>query len=838
MNLQNAASAFEAGDFNAAFSELIKAGLPKFLDYIEKGSFPINEEKYKFSGKEGVDLFLWDVFLVKDEAFEQVFCSRYAEAYLYQYFSCYRGCARVLEQKLSIKQPSLLVKTVRTNQAFLQPGRVELLRALILPEAYRIHQSVWDNLVETEMALWNEVEASLQLVLKADFYETLCNCIIWVESENYKSGDDAYHNQLACVYSFFMELLLSRNVKIRQFNDSYDLLLLFIKEAKVRKEHTSSPQSLAVTTLLDWLSHWYSYKTDIIDLYSYDLHFSPVAEAGTVILKTNAMDHYRWQVNGARYGLNQLFYLMQADQFVESAMEDGTIDIPKGNQPDDYEINQQLAEMKYASLLLLKDMGIEEMRFDKRKVSPAEIITSLFGHIFNKQVRYQQPINALKATVPNWPEAFLTVFMDAMKKDICNEPYIFMTIEEFKEMHLSALKGLPETTVDDMLTVFSYTPNKERVFDRFKPAYEVGLKLFLIIGDFLFCPAAFFASNGLFYSMAQNLMTYEKKRNRAETERMEIYFGDILKDKGWQVKLPDNKEVKAMAGDADIIVTDGSTSLLIQLKNPYFRVNPKDAYAEQIINDAKAAQQLNNAEAWLKNENDIHQLKGSVIKWIVSSSFEHIGKVYEGCWKVNYFEILHIFKNPEIKTIRDLEDYILQDRLLLEIITAMHLSGLIKAESDLPIKLFNSNAYNIPLFSDDETGQYEQLFNKAIQLDASEKKERAIALFRKCIEINEMDGEVWAALANTLADISEYEEAFQTFEKALGCLPDDPFILRNYTIALFEAGKYYESLLKLKKTIEKYPLVYELRLIFKSRLVECMDNGLLEDYEISELAVC
>ena len=239
----------------------------------------------------------------------------------------------------------------------------------------------------------------------------------------------------------------------------------------------------------------------------------------------------------------------------------------------------------------------------------------------------------------------------------------------------------------------------------------------------------------------------------------------------------------------------------------------------------------------MKNKNDVHQLKGPVIKWIVSSSFEHIGKIYDGCRKVNYFEVLHVLEKAEVKTICDLQEYMESDKFWIEIITAMHQSGLIKAESDFPIQVFDSKAYNMSFLSDDETGQYAQMFNKAIQLDAAGKKERTIALLKKCIAANAMDGEVWAALANTLADIRKYEESFQAFEKALAFLPDDPFVLKNYTTALFEAGKYYESMIKLKKTIEKYPLLYELRLIFQDRLDVCRNENLLGDYAVSELTI-
>ncbi len=354
-------------------------------------------------------------------------------------------------------------------------------------------------------------------------------------------------------------------------------------------------------------------------------------------------------------------------------------------------------------------------------------------------------------------------------------------------------------------------------------------------------PMMFFSSNLWFYSFSQAALL--QKTYRSETEKMENHFGDLIKLKKWNVKVINDKEAGELKGDVDIFVEDKDTLLFIQLKRTYFRLNLKDAYNETINTDSKAAKQLNEAEKYLEKENSIYYSKHKPVKWIVSTSFENIGNKINGCHKVNYFEFLNALKNPEIIKLSDLINELESDKNL-----KLFASSIFNAElpiedrqivSDVvkPLGIFESKCYKQFLFSDDEkeTEKYNSIFNEAINMGSEGKQNDALILFQKCVSLHPNDGDAFGEIANILANMKIFENSFIAFRKALELLPNDPYISRNYSIALLEAGKYFDGLQLIIQLFEKFPMLGDMRFLFEKHFDQCLKYGLLELEEILHL---
>jgi len=316
-----------------------------------------------------------------------------------------------------------------------------------------------------------------------------------------------------------------------------------------------------------------------------------------------------------------------------------------------------------------------------------------------------------------------------------------------------------------------------------------------------------------------------------------------LSQKGWVVKVLSENEANQLNGDVDIFVEDSETLLFIQLKRSHFRLTLKDAYYESINSDKKAASQLNNAELFLKTPNTIYTVSKKPIKWIVSTSCEGIAENINECKKVNYFEVLNALKNPEIQKLNDLVMDVERDRNLKKMAFSVFNNQFpiewrtIVSQSGLPLEMFETKEYKQSIFTEDElrTRNYNELFNEAIALDMNGSKNDALILLQKCIFLNPDDAEVYGAIANTLADLKLYESAYPVFEKALQLAPNDPYITRNYSLALMETGSYFESLKLALKMFEKFPLLGDTCVLFEGHFLRCIQHGVLTNEQIIEL---
>lgn len=837
--------AFESGNQAIAFQTLWTLNnVNEFISYSESSYTKKDKESKKVIQKKENWLlsdYFWTDFILQQEHFSAFLSSESAIQLLHNYFKYYKKCVPEFEQKLATEFPKLFIKAIRVKQVFLESDRIEFLKSLPFGNDFNIHQKIWHNVFEIESQQWTEIQKELKNVLSLSLEDILSYCVIWLETNRFNDSSKRKITHLASVYSFFCELVLSnKSCREMQVKNSDDFIKHFFEIFGASFKDKSKVKNGSVAKLLFRISNWIDFKEFVIAPYSFDLNIEPIQQNELIIFNSTPEAFYRWLLNGVRYEVNQLNYYFQGNLFSEHLEKEGLIKIP-GKTKNDIEVNRNLSGLKWATLLMLNDMGFESFKIGNNKIECEKLLSPLITYSFNRLKRYENTLKSHFESSNDWSEAFMKLTIESIRTDIRREPFFLMTESEYKKLNQEALSQLPVDSSNEVIQLFSFISNEKYEFNRFKYSYDVWQKPFMKIDDFLFCPMIFFASNIWFYSFTQAALF--QRTERSETRKMETHLGDLLKEKDWKIKVTSDEEANLMKGDIDIFIEDESTLLFIQLKRTYFRLDLKDAYYDSCNTDSKAAKQLNEAEKYLSQPNPIYNSERKPNKWIVSTSFENIGKNINNCIKVNYFELLNALKNPETKTVNDLIKEIQADKNLKAFTSTIFQTDLpievrqLIAEVVKPLKIFESNRYRQIIFTDDEkrTSEYNAIFDKAVKLDSERKKNEALIEFKKCISLNPNDAHAIGAIANILSDMRDYKSAFIAFKEALKILPNDPYITRNFCLALMESGNWFDGLFKAAELFEKYPMLGDIKILFEKHFEQCVRHGLLNPQQLLEL---
>jgi len=838
--------AFDNGNHSLAFQTLWKLNnVDEFITYSESKYEKRDKETKKVIRKKDnwllSDCFWYD-FAIQKEHFFTLLSSESAIQLLHNYFKFYKKSIHEFEQKVAIEFPNLFVKAIRVNQVFLHSDRIEFLKSLPIGNDFNIHQKIWQKVFEIENQQWTEIKKDLHNVLSHSLEDILSYCIIWLETNRFQNSEKLQINYLASVYSFFIELVLT-NISCNQIQvkNSDEFFEHFIKVFRGTCNNKELIENNDVSKLLVRIGNWINFQEFVVTPYSFDLNIEPTQKNELVCFNSMPETYYKWLVDGVRYEVNRLYYLHRGSSIVEYLEETNQMHIP-GKTENDIQLNRNLAEMEYATLSMLSDLSCEDLKLRSgNKIKAQQVLAPLLTYSFNRLNSYEYPLQKFIESSQNWSEAFIKLTIEGIRTDIIREPYFLMTDSEYHELNKRGLSELPEVATKEVIQLFSWLPSNKYVFNRFNHKYDVWQNPFIKIGEFLFCPMLFFASNIWFYSFAQAALF--QPTDSKETENMEKHLAGVFKEKGWNVKVISREESNEMTGDIDIFVEDENDLLFIQLKRTYFRLTLKEAYFEEINRDSKAVKQLNNAEKFLENPNIIYQMKHKPHKWIVSNSFENIGNEIDGCYKINYFDLLNTLENPEVKTLNHLIQYLQRDKSLKAFTAMVFQENLplevreIYAETIKPLAVFESKKYRQVIFSDDEkrTEEYNYLFKKAIEFDSKNNKNEALKLFKSCIELDPNDADAHGAIANILADMRIYETSFIAFSQALKLLPNDPYITRNFCIALIEAGYLYDGLLKAIELYQVYPMLGDIRMLFEKQFEQALKHKILNETQIVEL---
>lgn len=759
------------------------------------------------------------------------------EDVFFHYFIKEKNYSINLENRLSKKFPLQFVKAVRTSQVFLDEKRLSYLKKLPLTKDLQIHVEIWNKIQKTDDILWNKIQSHLEKVLDLKIEKVLCEIIFWLETERYSSSGKQKQYKLSSIYNFFIKLYLQKTNQFIQKNEFekhfFETFFFFSKE---EKKNTSS-----ISELLNTISNWINFNDCIIQPYCFDFDIQPKLENEIITFNQEPMNYYKWCLDGIRYEKNRMDYLLKSNTLTLKEINENKLFIPGKTEEDKY-ANFTLARRLKKLEIFLKDLNIFDIKFKGVDKGIFKVFSSMLNFSFNRFIRYELNLDKFKETSKSWFEAYLKLYGLSIKEDIDMKPYLLVSKEDYIEKVIRSNNQVNKKLIQETTPFLFYTVDSKKEFNRFNVDYNVWIKPFIKVGDVFFSPMAFFANNDWFYPTAQfaiKNINKNKHLRKPSATAMENYLGDSFKKKDFKVKVINDKEANSIIGDVDLIIEDEQNKLLIQLKRTYFRLNSKDSYYESIQSDKKASQQLNDYEVFFKATNNENYSTKKITKWIVSTSYEKINRNIEGCNKINYFDLLFALENNKIRTLSELIGYLEESK------NTIHFYGIdndnleetqeVLNRIGLPLNLVDPKEYLQPIFATESYNiEYGNLYDKALSYYQKDNN-KAIKLFKHYIHQYPNDVHAYGAIGNCYAEINDLPNLIQSFEKALKIIPNEPYIKRNYALALIENQKYFDGIIMLLELIEDYIFVGDFLLMFSLHYGFYKDKLTSKEREIVEM---
>lgn len=756
---------------------------------------------------------------------------------LYKHFNAelnfkYKNQFLPFQQKVAQLSPDAFVKTLRVTQAFLKSSwRNEYLN-FQFPKSLSTHQKVWKHLQQNDSKIWQEVEESAIKLLSSNqqLEAILIDVVIAIELAHCSNRNHTYSEHLGGIYSMFFPLLLSKIPKEQNlaFPSQQEVSDIFLCKIK-----TKQPVSMEVDALLKAIGNWIQFKQQHIDPYCYDLEITPQENNGLINYNRNAKEHYKWVLDGKRYEVNRIDFLVEAENSFHRQVESGDFTFKHDSNDADIEFETKCQVQLRALGFFMDEMvldkfpsgnGLDTLRF----YQPLIAASNMYEWFYDNRLHCELP------KADQWFDAFSKMFAKKPKHmGLDNYPFLYLTPKELYDVHDAQTKIAADNIKPDVLcNPFCYVAKSGSNFDRFNLHYDVFRKPFLKFDNFIFCPAHFFAKNDWLYTVGIRALEILDNPNyrkiRKETAlKMEVNLAQCFKDAGFNAAALDEEIFGNVERDVDIHVTDGVDTILIQLKRTKLRMNLKDTYYESIHVDRKAARQLNKAIPFLLKEKP-EFMKGTVHKWIVTTSCENVLTDIDDCQKVNHSDLILLLKfmaksenNPTIQSLTEqiesdfnirkvidlkkilqpkeydiysLFQYRDQIKKLNNNTTGTDIYRLKYLTIDLPLPVDETSRYRELRFADNENSSQCIIdYNNAMDADNNDNKELAKKLFEKCLQQWPNDFDTIGALANIYADLGEFQDAFKLFKQALEISPNDPFINRNYAIALNQSGNIEAS---------------------------------------------
>lgn len=801
---QNANKAFKEGNYIDAFHILWKIGVGDFIAYSQKKDFSKKKTNW-FTDKKSASIF-WETFILNDTFFTKLLSSKEAILLLHNYYSKTNLFIKEFETKLAKNFPLLFIEAIKLNQTFFKPERIDFIcNTIKLDDELAIHQDFWEYSYNQEIEIWNNIETSFNKIIKHSIDDILSNMVAYIETSNYNTNFEVINQvSLADSYSFFIEMLLKHPKTTIKNTNSEAFTTIFTKNIIGKTNQNLQANIKKCFTAINARNNIFS---KIYDNYSFNKETNLKYIYEAIYLFEKPESYYRWTKDEYRYRIAEISSIGNGSTIVNNNIKKG-IKI-KSKHKKDKEDNLELAERLTGIINTLRFLKLETFKIKNKPFDIEKVIKPIYAFAYNRYIRYYKNIRGIKRTYPK--KASSWIIAQAINvlnnKNTLQVPYVYLSEQEYHDLNLKSNVEIEVSKA--ILNLFTYQVNKKE-FNRFNVNYDINAHPFIKIGTHIFSPALFFTN---FVGLFNYINIILQNNNRSSASKIESLLSDIIKIHNFNVFIPTKKDVNQIDGDADIIIHDKETVLLLQLKRTKLRLNLKKQYEEYLSVDLKASNQLNKAEKFLKKQNSIFEIGNrKVKKWIVSNSFEKTNTTINNCLKVNYLDLVNFLMNEHGMTFKTLFDFISfneQDVYFNSLAQEFQLPEIL-------YKLEEMNNYITPLhsFDDKKMMQYSKDFSRGLDLYKKKKYNESIKNLNKCLKKEQNDPLVYEAIASCYVAKNNLAKAKRYFEKALVIMPNDPFISRNYYSLLFETGEINKSLNGYIDLIIKYPLIKELKGVF------------------------
>jgi hypothetical protein len=617
-----------------------------------------------FKGKginnEGFTEYFCDVFCFQKS--DEVFLHDHSEIILNWYFQSTFERSIKLEKMLAQHYPQQFCQAIKRNKAFLKNDFLDDFLNYSWPDSYSIDLIAWKQLSLRHASLQKKISNYWQGIKHLKLEQLLCEVICWIDEQFYLEDSEPNRERLRRIYNYAVSFVFNhKQPKVRLSEENFDKTFTLAVHGK-RK----------VNSFLLWIEEWIRFETRVLQSYCFDDNCQTSLKDGVVHFDFESQAVYKkWQDDTKRYLVNAERYFAEGIEFHDVAEEMEIANIPKGRSERDENINRITYIHSWQSALFLTDLHIRNFILGDDRTHISKLISALRTFAANRYDRYVEAMRSyLRVGLP-WNQSTTFVIRDSVKNKNLNTPfsYIYESTESLTKLFEYATPELKSEEIATLIQYLSWEIQPNYEFDPFYIRYSVAETPFLRLGNYLLAPTSLFATNDWFYSLGQRALNlYSSNSHSGERQQtsveMEVFLGEEFSKRGWKVKVTNNTDSEKMAGDIDLLVSDDSMQLLIQLKRTKFRLDLATLYKEKFEIDLVAAGQLNDAAYYLRNHSITElEILNNHEKWIVTNSFEGVLEEIYGCLKVNYFDILWALKyqGKRLATVTEFAAYVRGD---------------------------------------------------------------------------------------------------------------------------------------------------------------------------------
>ena len=342
----------------------------------------------------------------------------------------------------------------------------------------------------------------------------------------------------------------------------------------------------------------------------------------------------QWEKDGALYSKNQEFYYEYGRVIVNNLEEKGRAKHVNNN---DFVENKDANTRLTAIDLALNDLGLldKDIPVNRPKLKHLTTFLNLLGKSkFERQVK---PLLAFKEINPKltYKQAFIKRMLES--KDICFEPLLISNSSKLGNFAKSIGNPISVKELTYLIKDFSfYWCTKD--FAPFNMPLSMWQKPFLRLGELVISPIGIISAFSGLYTITESILkNYTPKDGKVIEQILKDHL--IRPDNEWKVSTNWQEANGNRNGDADVTIEDDEYIVLMQLKRTYQKINLRQQLA-QTPQDRKAISQLIKAQNHLIKQGEKRKIK----LWYVTTAMEKIGVVENGVIRVNYQEILHLFR--------------------------------------------------------------------------------------------------------------------------------------------------------------------------------------------------
>ncbi len=613
-------------------------------------------------------------------------------------------------------------------------------------------QSLSNDLTQQFRAYWDKLpDKSIQ----GKFCRAVCDEVYWIENRVLQRGPI---QSIVAHYGLFFEFLKK--------NEELNNLTINDVDTFTAEFHSTIKNIKEPEPVLDLLEQYVLFQQDAFEPYVYSSDVFPEQRDGALFVSQNPIDFYHKWLNRSMPKVHLVLLKHNIRKNLPKYEDDWNKIASNLNLDKEIAINLFLEKLAVNKLLEYLKLSKCKFKIKGREIDYFQLYSPIRALVIERRYAYSQTLSAFLR------ESDLHFFMDLMCKDKVHpqfSPLVVIERKQYEDKRPDS-KDNPWATFDEFCEVFATEFHTAKDLDPYTTP-------FVKIGDTIICPSSLLTNYDLVYGFIQAFNRNVSQQNGNQRKRSQELEQQLYEKLS---KLPNcecqlHSHGSDTAGDADIVLSDDTDVLLIQIKKPNYATDLAGCARDRLYLDEKATAQLNAFE----ESNKTNLCAGHrVTKWIVSS-FEDCRTIIDGCMKISYLNLVSLHNPAIFNTLSRFIKYVEDDETIKGLMRVLKNGNndFLRRELGKALPIVSPLSYKTEVrpsaIGDEAKSLYWEFGNLANNLDTDNGNQ----LCKKILNFSEKhpgNPMILWCLAKIYEHKHLYEKSEECFLQVLDALPDDP----------------------------------------------------------------